>query len=229
MKTKQTIALVSSSALAAGMAHGQISYSGPINYVLSIPSPNSGPVASTTFEMNGYNSFFVGWDGTSTSNYQKPYIAGEPNNSPGAAILAQYVANDGGGNASYGLPVTTAGTMINSSYLTPDYTNHSNYGYAYFFQDGNGKQIGGWTNTASTDAYVGIELWNGAGGTNFGWIELDYNGPAQTLTVVDWAYQTTPGVGILAGAVPEPATSGIVLAGIGALYFSRRFRRSTRG
>ena len=77
--------------------------------------------------------------------------------------------------------------------------------------------------------YLCFWMGNGGGGTApgapgsvYGWVSLIWNGTA--LTVKDSAAETT-GVGIYAGtynAIPEPATAGLLLAGLSALALRRR-------
>jgi len=62
--------------------------------------------------------------------------------------------------------------------------------------------VGDWGMNNVTEGYVGLEMFNGTS-TNFGWVRLLYNLPAKTLTLVDYAYETTPGEGIIAGATNE--------------------------
>jgi len=85
-------------------------------------------------------------------------------------------------------------------------------------------------------AFAGVEF-EIAGAAHYGWIRIanfDLGG-----NVLDWAYETRPGVPIFAGAVPEPSTWALMMGG-GLLFFyvSRKkrtetskhsFDRSTRG
>jgi hypothetical protein len=198
MKTKKIITLVSGSTLASGMAHGAVLYSGLVNS--PFPCPASFPATGDSFDLNGDGTydFFLGFDGYSTPNSQKPYIQGYPGDVPGSAVLAQYNAS----YSSYGLPVTPFGTMINSNYLAPMPAGTTG---AYFNQDGNGHYTGDWQDTALTEAYVGLELWDGDGNTNYGWARIIYDGTIspKTLTLVDYGYETTPFMGILAGETNE--------------------------
>ncbi|HZM04062.1 MAG TPA: immunoglobulin domain-containing protein [Candidatus Saccharimonadales bacterium] len=203
MKRKHIVTLVSSSTLASGMAHGAILYSGPVNS--AYPVPASFPATGDSFDMNGDGvyDFNLGWDGYQTPNSQKPYIVGYPNSIPGSTVLARFGSFNNNGNAqtSYGLPITPFGSLIDSNYLaaTPPGS------YAYFNQDGNGNYTGDWQNSTLTEAYVGVELWDGTGNTNYGWVRIIYDGTIspKTLTLVDYAYETNYFKGIVAGSTNE--------------------------
>jgi hypothetical protein len=199
MKRKQTIAVVSTSALAAGMAQGAIHYTQQ-NLAFPLPSTPS----STPFDITGDTiyDFFIGFDGINTANAQKPYVGGYPTGAaPNTAVLARYSSLVGQfGPYQNGLPVTAFGTMINANYLTPVLTNQSK---AYLDQDGNANYVGDWTSNARTEGYVGVELFDAGNSiTNFAWLHLIYDGTASpvTLTLVDSGYEGTPGVGIVAGS-----------------------------
>jgi hypothetical protein len=78
-----------------------------------------------------------------------------------------------------------------------------------------------------------------AGARHFGWIRLEWqdtngvtNGAGDpipnTLTAIDWAYESAPGVGILAGATPEPSTLALALMATGStgLLAWRKWRKA---
>jgi hypothetical protein len=210
MNRKQSVSFVSVSALAAGMAQGAVSYSGLINTTLPKDSGGTIPI-----DLNGDSNqdFTIGFDGSgSPNNSNKPYISGTPDSAPGSTPLAQ-LASDGW----YGLPVTPFGTPIDSSYLTPVPDTAPGPARAYLNQDNQGNidpkypVIGAWGVNSPTEGYVGLEMYDNTGlsNTNFGWARLIYNNNLGTLTLVDYAYETTPGVGIVAGATNEVAAPDI--------------------
>ena len=62
----------------------------------------------------------------------------------------------------------------------------------------------------------------------YGWIRIEHSAADATLTVHDWAWNSTPGEPILAGQIPEPATYAILVA-LGALGFAIVRRRCRSG
>jgi hypothetical protein len=196
MNRKQSVSLVSVSALAAGMAQGAVTYSGLINTTLP---KNSGGTIQFDLNDDGTEDFTLAFN---NANSNKPYIAGNPGSAPGSTPLAQLAAD-----GWYGLPVTPFGTLINSSYLTPVPGTAPGGAGAYLYQDNNNpiNYVGAWGVNSPTEGYVGLEMYDNTGLsiTNFGWARLIYNNNLGTLTLVDYAYETTPGVGIVAGATNE--------------------------
>ena len=65
--------------------------------------------------------------------------------------------------------------------------------------------MGDWGVNNYTEGYVGLEMYDNSGlsKTNFGWVRLIYDRWAKVLTLVDYAYESTPGVGIIAGATND--------------------------
>ena len=59
---------------------------------------------------------------------------------------------------------------------------------------------------------------------HYGWIDLFVAPDNPYAEIYGWGYETQPGVSIYAGAVPEPATSALLLSG-GLLLALRRKRK----
>ncbi len=223
MTTKQSVAVVSTSALAAGMAQGAVIYSGPLNLQQTYTDANYRQAVDINGD--GVKDFTFGFEAKPAS----PYIDARTYVSPEIPVQSGIVGILG--KANTGLPVTGPGVMIDAAYALTYPVISINRGYMY--QDGNSpaNTVGDWSNTAITDAYVGIELALGSGTnfTNFGWLHFvdDPTSSPVSLTLKDWAYESTPGVGILT-PVPEPSTcalAGLGIAGILALR-NQRQRRS---
>lgn len=73
-------------------------------------------------------------------------------------------------------------------------------------------------------AYMGVEFQQ-AGNTYYGWALLNIVSGQPAGQIEAWAWETRPGVPILAGAVPEPSTWTLMIGGLLFLY-ARRKRRA---
>lgn len=72
--------------------------------------------------------------------------------------------------------------------------------------------------------YVGLEF-EAEGETHYGWLDLEGMVGSQIM-VHGWAYESTPGVGVIAGAVPEPSSAILFTIGaIGAWTLRKRKNR----
>ena len=202
MNTKQSMVLASASALAAGTAQGAVISSGPLNLQQTYSSANYRQGVSIVTG-GGTNDFTFGFE----AGANKPYIDARTYVGTDVAYQSGIVSLLTKPNT--GLPVTTPGTMINAAYAATYPAIPA--GRAYMASDGN-NTLGDWSTSATTDAFVGIEL-SFSGGTSYGWLHLVDDPIAQTLTLEDWAYESTPGVGILTTIVPEP--SALALGGLG--------------
>ncbi len=232
MNHKKSLALVSTSALAAGAAHASIIYSGTLNLQqpLGADDPNiRQPVDMTGDGLPDFTfgyEFGTVWNGQLTPVVQKPYVDVRTSVStyiPTQSGIVQVL----GHAANTGLPVTPAGTMIDSTYAAT-YPPEVSSGRGYMYQDGGtAAVVGDWSGSAITDAYVGIEI-NPGDGTHFGWLHFIDNPTTSpmSLTLVDWGYQGSPSVGILAGAVPEPSVGALGALGLAGLVALRRRRHA---
>jgi hypothetical protein len=210
MKPTKILLLSSASALVAGAARGSVVYSGPIDDVLT---------GTNAFQLdlnNDGTDFNIRFDGGgSGGSVNKPFVD---------ARISQGLSGTGFvlgglGADTNGVPVTPAGTAIGAAYASS--FPGENTGYLY--QDYNNNTVGNWSDTSVTDGYVGLELVNGIA-DSYGWVQLIFNPTAATpsLTVVDYAYETSPNTDIITG-VPEPTT--LALAGVGAAALLLRKRK----
>jgi hypothetical protein len=94
------------------------------------------------------------------------------------------------------------------------------------------KMKGPWPTNPGT-AYLGLEF-SAADGTHYGWAQIsactyddtDTCDPSSTMTIYDWAYQTSVGVGIQAGSgTPEPSTLSLFALGAAGLAAFRLRRK----
>lgn len=91
-----------------------------------------------------------------------------------------------------------------------------------------------WGGGGTSSGYLGFSFFNPVTSqTNYGFVELNYNDDANTLTLVRFAYDNT-GAGILAGAtsaIPEPATTAALMtfaAGAAVAIRRRSLRKVAR-
>jgi len=190
MSKKQTFAVASTSVLAAGMAQGAIVYSGNISNELSDTS-----AYQIDLDQDFTFDYTVRFDGINGNNQLKPFIDARNVGNPNAWVLSK---------SNTGAPLTLFGTEIDASYVEEFPTNK--VGYLYQQYD-NGTVVGDWPSTADTEGYVGLAITDGVTATNYGWAHLIYKASSdpKTLVMVDFAYETTPDTGIIAGAIATPA------------------------
>ena len=216
MNTKQSLTLVSTSAMAAGMAQGSVVYSGPLSLQQTYSA--SQYRQGVSMGVSGTNDFVFGFESDPTKPYvdARTFVGSDPG-AGGTSGLMSLLAK-----ANHGLPVTPVGTMIDASYasLFPALPA----GRAYMNKDGDtGNVTGDWSSTATTDGYVGIELALG-GGTSYGWLHFIDNPSAPSVTLLGWAYESTPNLGIATPVVPEPSVCALGALGLAGLLASRRRR-----
>jgi hypothetical protein len=195
------------------------------------------------FDLNGDGSddFNVFFD---NNNSAKPCVLGanSSNNSypgtfpnPTAFVFNELNMNPGSpaNNDNNGIPIIPGGTTINSQFTVGAYTltigdpggdtHGKNEGYLY--QNGETTVVGQWPSDRDSVGFVGLAMVDfNLGTTNYGWVQLDYDAPNSTLTVLDTGYETTPGMDIIT-PVPEPGT--VALAGLaGALLILARKKKT---
>src|SRR5690606_12475010 len=141
------------------------------------------------FDNDGVDDVIIDNNTYSTFGYVYPRIYATPQGTN--AVLGTI------GFGPYAYPFAlNSGDMISSGaygyFLDNYYNNSMNYNNSF------GTWIG------VTDKYLGVQF-NRSGNTYYGWARLDVT-TSGTFIVKDFAYQSTPGIGILAGEVPAAPT-----------------------
>ncbi len=82
------------------------------------------------------------------------------------------------------------------------------------------------SNDPDTLSYLGVRFERN-GATHYGWIALNgYSHVGHELFVYGWAYESEPGVGLIAGQIPEPSL--VILLGFGWAWHAGGRRRGGR-
>jgi len=64
--------------------------------------------------------------------------------------------------------------------------------------------------------------------THYGWLDIEGMSSSSQIRVRGWAYESTPGVGIVAGAVPEPSSVALFAIGAVGAWILRKEKSLTR-
>lgn len=183
---RTTIAFLSASMLAIGLAHGGIVYS-PVNVSLSA-------YGGLTLDLNhdGTADFILGF---AANNTARPYITN--------AVVTGFTNSVLSASANQGLPLTAAGTTIDASYQSAQWVG-------FFNRNAGGTTVGSWTAAGNVEGYVGLRQVT-SGGTNYGWAHFIYNSTntppndidTGTLTLLDAAMETSVNTSIQTGQTAE--------------------------
>jgi hypothetical protein len=117
-------------------------------------------------------------------------------------------------SANQGLPLTAAGTVINSTYQSAQSTGYFNEKTVGL----SGVTVGNWTAAGDNEGYVGLELVAGSV-TNYGWAHFIYNATnvthninaTGTIRLVDAAMETAPNTSIPAGKTADTSAPVVVV------------------
>ncbi len=75
--------------------------------------------------------------------------------------------------------------------------------------------------------FVGLEF-ESPNGTHYGWLDIEGLSGSSQLRVRGWAYETEPNTGIVAGAIPEPSSLALLLAGAFGIWTLRKKKTANK-
>jgi len=200
-------------ASAASVAHAGVVYFDISDQVVTGPS---GTLTIGNINLSGGGSYDFSWTAPTFlldfvgGNSEKPRLRD-------ASSSIQFAANSG--IYGEGLQLFADGDTIDSASAT--WGN-----YKYF--DSQFAIDGSWQNGAT--GFVGLRIVNGSD-YNYGWMGVSFDDTNNQLTITDFAFESTLNTAIEAGAgasaIPEPATSTLLLA-MGAAGVAAYRRRKAR-
>jgi hypothetical protein len=69
--------------------------------------------------------------------------------------------------------------------------------------------------------YMGVEF-DRSDGTHYAWVRVFSGGTVASVSVTEWAWESMPGVSIIAGVVPEPTSALLMLLGASPFVVLRK-------
>lgn len=196
-RTSIALAIGAGALFAAATAHAQVVSSGLVN--LTIPATTNGLYLNV---VTGANNLPAGGLGTTVPGWDiNPWSA------TGIAFFSP--------TAPAGGAYVLAGTSTVAN-LAPG----SLIGGTSTFGSGTSANIAQWTLNSSNN-FFGFRFNNEAGGTlHYGWAQLRFGASLADRTLVQYAFDATPGASI--AVVPEPGTYAMMGLGVIALLAARR-------
>lgn len=185
----------------AQQAEAAIVYSGVVN--IPVPATTAGVYLNVVTATSGTAAATPGWD-------INPYAAATAPAffNPSSAVASRgYVADAAAGpatNLPLGTPIGAASVLNTASVVS------------------------GANFTPGVPGLLGFRFLNEAGTTtHFGWARIapptgSTSVPTAAGTIIDYAFESTPGASIPAGVVPEPASLGLLALGAMGLVARRR-------
>ena len=202
------LAAVATAAVAA-TSNAAVVYSGIVNFACNVDTDGAYINVQTGLMSNGPASGVPGWDVNpySTSGGMNFF-----NSTGGGQMRRAGIGSGTAGNLAVGTSIGSTGSWNTSS--SNVYGTTSTTGL-----------LGGWT--YSSQNIIGFKFVGTGGTTHYGWMRFAMganNGgttAGPTRTIVDYGWESTAGVAILAGA-GVPAPGAIALLGLAGLATRRR-------
>lgn len=129
-----------------------------------------------------------------------------------------------GGNKHTGDWIGQANSIIDGS--QPNWTGgeHLLVSWMLLLDDGQAG-VGAWLGQTG---YMGVQF-EANDGMHFGWVHMTVYAEHPGMTIHGWAYESTPGAGVVTGMVPEPSSALLAVIGGLAAWNLRRCRKRTQG
>ena len=178
------------------------------NSFLSLNLNDTGPLADTTSDF-----LFVQ---SASDAYRILFMAGLNRGTPfnGEVVDSRGRLSPLGAGAAVG-PSQTFGTQFVAA---------NTYTTALLGSSSSGTKFGPFI--GAQGKFLGLRFQIPAdGSTHYGWARVSVADDL-SMTLTDWAYESTADVGIIAGAVPEPASLGLLALGAAGVVALRRGRKS---
>ena len=191
----------------AASANAAVVYSGVVNFACAVDIDGCYINVETNTLSNGPGSGVPGWD-------VNPYSSGGGmnffNSTGGGQMRYPGVTTGPAGNLALGTAIGATGSFNTAT-------------TAVVF----GSAAGNWQYSAEN--VIGFKFIAADGLTHYGWMRFlmgaaGSSGTSMTRTVVDYGYESTAGVSILAGAGAVPAPGALALLGVAGLAGTRRRR-----
>ena len=204
------VAASSASLLAAHSASADIIYSGVINFACAVDIDGCYVNVETGLLSNGPGSGVPGWD-------LNPYST--------SGGMNFYNSTGGGQMRRAGVTAGTAGNLAVGTSIGSTGSFNTGTSNVYGTTSSTGL-LGGWT--YSSENIIGFKFVGTGGTTHYGWMRFAMganNGgttAGPTRTIVDYGWESTAGVAILAGAGAVPAPGALALLGLAGLATRRR-------
>ena len=192
---------------ATAAANAAVVYSGVINFSCAVDIDGCYINVQTNTLSNGPGSGVPGWD---VNPYSSAGGMNFFNSTGGGQMRYPGVTTGPAGNLALGTSIGATGSF-----------NTSTTGVVF------GSAAGNWQYSAQN--VIGFRFVSSAGTTHYGWMRFLMGaagsaGTSMTRTVVDYGYESTAGVSILAGAGAVPAPGALALLGVAGLAGKRRRR-----